>query len=67
MTQLAPAGTDVSIGVSIGVAGYEVLIDMARMRRAPVPVCHLDLYQELEREPASVGLQRLFAWSAPET
>jgi len=46
--------------VSIGVAGYEVLIDMARMRRAPGACLRiLNLYQELEREPASVGLQRL--------
>ena len=60
MTQLAPAGTCVSVGVSTGVAGYEVLVDMARMRRAPGACLRiLNLYQELEREPASVGLQRL--------
>jgi NADPH:quinone reductase-like Zn-dependent oxidoreductase len=60
MTQLAPAGICVSVGVSTGVAGYEVPIDMARMRRAPGARLHiLNLYQELERESASVGLQRL--------
>lgn len=60
MTQLAPGGTCVSIGVSTGVDGYQVPIDMARMRRAPGANLHiLNLYQELEREPASRGLQRL--------
>jgi NADPH:quinone reductase len=60
MTQLAPGGTCVSIGVSTGTAGYEVPIDMARMRRAPGACLRiLNLYQELERESASVGLQRL--------
>jgi NADPH:quinone reductase len=33
---------------------------MARMRRAPGACLHiLNLYHELEREPASLGLQRL--------
>lgn len=60
MTQLAPKGTCVSIGASTGVAGYGVPIDMARMRRAPGANLHLlNVYQELEREPASRGLQRL--------
>ena len=60
MTQLAPGGTCVSVGVSIGTAGYEVPVDMARMRRAPGACLYiLNLYHELEREPASVGLQRL--------
>lgn len=60
MTQLARGGTCVSAGVSVGPPGYEVPIDMARMRRAPgACVRILNLYQELEREPASTGLQRL--------
>ncbi|MDR3033668.1 MAG: zinc-binding dehydrogenase [Kitasatospora sp.] len=60
LTQLAPGGTCVSAGVSIGPAGYEVPVDMARMRRAPGACLRiLNLYQELEREPASLGLQRL--------
>jgi len=60
MTQLAPGGTCVSVGVSVGPAGYEVPVDMARMRRAPGACLHiLNLYHELEREPASLGLQRL--------
>ena len=60
MTQLAPGGTCVSVGVSTGPAGYEVPVDMARMRRAPGACLHiLNLYHELEREPASLGLQRL--------
>jgi NADPH:quinone reductase-like Zn-dependent oxidoreductase len=60
MTQLAPGGTCVSAGVSIGPAGYEVPVDMARMRRAPGACLRiLNLYHELEREPASLGLQRL--------
>jgi NADPH:quinone reductase-like Zn-dependent oxidoreductase len=60
MTQLAPGGNCVSAGVSIGTAGYEVPVDMARMRRAPGACLQiLNLYRELEREPASLGLQRL--------
>ncbi len=60
MTQLAPGGTCVSVGVSTGSAGYQVPIDMARMRRAPGACLRiLNLYQELGKEPASVGLQRL--------
>jgi len=60
MTQLAPGGTCASVGVSIGPAGYEVPVDMARMRRAPGACLRiLNLYHELEREPASLGLQRL--------
>jgi NADPH:quinone reductase-like Zn-dependent oxidoreductase len=60
MTQLAPGGTCVSVGVSTGTAGYEVRVDMARMRRAPgAGLQILNLYHELEREPASVGLRRL--------
>jgi NADPH2:quinone reductase len=60
MTQLAPGGTCVSVGVSTGPAGYEVPVDMARMRQAPGACLRiLNLYHELEREPASLGLQRL--------
>jgi NADPH:quinone reductase len=60
MTQLAPGGTCVSVGVSTGPAGYEIPVDMARMRRAPGACLRiLNLYHELEREPASRGLQRL--------
>jgi len=60
MTQLAPGGTCVSIGVSIGPRGYEVPLDMARMRGAPGACLRiLNLYQELEREPASHRLRRL--------
>jgi NADPH:quinone reductase len=60
MTQLAPGGTCVSVGVSTGPAGYEVPVDMARMRRAPGACLRiLNLYHELEREPASHGLRRL--------
>jgi NADPH:quinone reductase len=60
MTQLAAGGTCVSAGVSVGPAGYVVPVDMAQMRRAPGACLRfLNLYQELEREPASVGLQRL--------
>jgi NADPH:quinone reductase-like Zn-dependent oxidoreductase len=60
MTQLAPGGTCASVGVSIGPVGYEVPVDMARMRRAPGACLRiLNLYHELEREPASLGLQRL--------
>jgi NADPH:quinone reductase len=60
MTQLAPGGTCVSVGVSVGPTGYQVPVDMAAMRRAPGACLRiLNLYQELEREPAAVGLQRL--------
>jgi NADPH:quinone reductase len=60
MAQLAPGGTCVSVGVSVGPAGYVVPVDMARMRRAPGACLRiLNLYHELEREPASVGLRRL--------
>ena len=60
MTQLASGGACVSVGVSVGPAGYEVPVDMARMRRAPGACLRiLNLYHELEREPASLGLQRL--------
>jgi NADPH:quinone reductase len=60
MTQLAAGGTCVSVGVATGPAGYEVPVDMARMRRAPgAGLRILNLYHELEREPASAGLQRL--------
>ena len=60
MTQLAPGGTCVSAGVSIGPAGYVVPVDMARMRRAPGACLRiLNLYQEFEREPPSAGLRRL--------
>ena len=60
MTQLAPGGTCVSVGVSTGPAGYQVPVDMARMRRAPGACLRiLNLYHELEREPGSLGLQRL--------
>jgi SAM-dependent methyltransferase len=44
----------------MGPAGYVVPIDMARMRRAPgAGLRILNLYQELEGGPASLGLQRL--------
>ncbi len=60
MTQLAPGGTCVSVGVSTGPAGYVVPVDMARMRRAPGACLRiLNVYHELEREPASRGLRRL--------
>lgn len=60
MTQLAPAGTCISVGVSIGPAGYVVPVDMARMRRAPGANLHiLNVYQEFRRESASVRLHRL--------
>jgi NADPH:quinone reductase-like Zn-dependent oxidoreductase len=60
MTQLAPAGTCVSIGVSIGTAGYQVPVDMARMRRAPGACLRiLNLHHELDQETASLRLQRL--------
>jgi NADPH:quinone reductase len=60
MTQLAPGGTCVSVGVSMGPVGYEVPIDMARMRRAPGACLRiLNLYQELAGEPASIRLGRL--------
>jgi len=60
MTQLAPGGTCVSVGVSTGPVGYQVPVDMARMRRAPGACLRiLNLYHELDREPASLGLQRL--------
>jgi NADPH:quinone reductase len=60
MTQLAPGGTCVSVGVSVGLAGYEVPVDMARMRRAPGACLRIvNLYHELEREPPARGLQRL--------
>jgi NADPH:quinone reductase len=67
-TQLAPAGTCVSIGASAitGVdgrgpmTGHEVPIDLARMRRAPgAGLRFLNLYQELEGTPAALGLKRL--------
>ena len=60
MTQLAAGGTCVSVGVSTGPAGYEVPVDMARMRGAPGACLRIvNLYHELERKPASLGLQRL--------
>jgi NADPH:quinone reductase-like Zn-dependent oxidoreductase len=60
MTQLVPGGTCVSIGVSTGPAGYQVPVDLGRMRRAPGACLRiLNLYEELEHETASVGLQRL--------
>ena len=60
MTQLAPGGTCVSVGVSIGPPGYQVQVDMGRMRRAPgANLLILNLYQELEHETASARLKRL--------
>lgn len=60
MAQLAPGGTCVSVGVSAGPPGYLVPVDMARMRQAPgASLRILNLYHEMEREPASAGLQRL--------
>ncbi|HTR71260.1 MAG TPA: zinc-binding dehydrogenase [Mycobacteriales bacterium] len=60
MTQLAPGGTCVSVGVSVGPAGYQVTVDMGRMRRAPgANLRILNLYQELEHETASAALKRL--------
>lgn len=60
MAQLAAAGTCVSVGASIGVPGYQVPVDLARMRQAPGACLRfLNLYQELTREPAVTGLQRL--------
>ncbi|MGO9977448.1 MAG: zinc-binding dehydrogenase [Solirubrobacteraceae bacterium] len=60
MTQLVPSGTCVSIGVFIGPAGYQVPVDMARMRRTPGACLRiLNVYQELEQEPASIRLSRL--------
>jgi NADPH:quinone reductase len=65
ITQLAPGGTCVSAGVSTGPAGYQVTVDMARMRRAPGASLHiLNLFHELEREPAALGLRRLARLSA---
>ena len=60
MTQLAPSGTCVSIGVSIGPPGYQVPVDMARLRQAPGACLRiLNVYQELQQEPASIRLSRL--------
>lgn len=60
MAQLAPAGNCVSIGVSLGPPGYQVPIDMARMRHAPGASLRIfNLYQELEHESASRRLRRL--------
>lgn len=60
MTQLAPGGTCVSVGVSIGPDGYVIPVDMARMRRAPGACLRiLNVYHDLGREPVSAGLQRL--------
>jgi NADPH:quinone reductase len=65
MTQLAPGGTCVSVGVSAGPAGYMVPVDMARMRRAPGACLRiLNVYHEFEREPASRGLRRLVRLAA---
>jgi NADPH:quinone reductase-like Zn-dependent oxidoreductase len=65
MTQLAPGGTCVSVGVSIGPPGYVVPVDMARMRRAPgAGLRILNLHHELEREPAALGLRRLVRLAA---
>ena len=62
---LAPGGTCVSVGVSIGPPGYMVPVDMARMRRAPgAGLRILNLHHELEREPAALGLQRLVRLAA---
>jgi NADPH:quinone reductase len=59
MTQLAPGGTCVSIGPP-SPAHATVPVDLGRMRRAPGACLRfLNLYDEVEREPASRGLQRL--------
>jgi NADPH:quinone reductase-like Zn-dependent oxidoreductase len=62
MTQLAPGGTCVAIG---GLAGHEVPIDLARMRRqggggvGAACLRFFNLFHECQREPAAAGLQRL--------
>jgi NADPH:quinone reductase len=59
MTQLAAGGTCVSIGPP-SPAHATVPVDLGRMRQAPGACLRFfSFYQELEREPASSGLQRL--------
>ena len=68
MTQLAPGGTCVSVGVSTGPAGYEVPVNMARMRRAPGACLRiLNLYHELERSRPPLGSSGWSAWPATES
>jgi NADPH:quinone reductase len=65
LTQLAPGGTCVSVGVALGPDGYLVPVDLARLRQAPGACLRLlNLYHELEREPASRGLRRLVQLTA---
>jgi NADPH:quinone reductase-like Zn-dependent oxidoreductase len=55
--QLAPGGVCISIGA---IAGSEVPLDYGRVRQAPgAQLAFFNLFLELRRESASIGLQRL--------
>ena len=55
--QLAPGGVCISIGA---IAGSDVPLDYGRVRQAPgAQLAFFNLFLELRREPASIGLQRL--------
>jgi NADPH:quinone reductase-like Zn-dependent oxidoreductase len=57
ITQLAPGGVCVSVGA---LAGSEVPLDYGRVRQVPgARLAFFNLWLELRREPASIGLQRL--------
>jgi NADPH:quinone reductase len=57
ITQLAPGGVCVSVGA---IAGSEFPLDYGRVRQVPgAQLAFFNLWLELRREPASIGLQRL--------
>jgi NADPH:quinone reductase-like Zn-dependent oxidoreductase len=57
ITQLAPGGVCVSVGA---IEASEVPLDYGRVRQVPgAQLAFFNLWLELRREPASIGLQRL--------